>query len=167
MFNLVIDIERYPEFLPWCLDCRIVNEKDGCIYANLVVGYKLFREWFLSKVYVAPDKTINVEYVNGPLRHLTNRWKFITHVDGSCTVDFFVDFEFKNQFFEKIMGKFFHEIARRMVSAFEKRAEDLYGPAIYAGAGTEFDESEIEDVEASLLADFGDEEESSGKNLKK
>lgn len=135
MHDLVMDIEKYPEFLPWCLDCRILNRKDGYLYANLVIGYKLIREWFMSRVRVAEDKSIYVEYVNGPLRHLRNEWKFIPHVDGSCTVDFFIDFEFKNIVFEKVMGKLFGEIARRMVSSFEKRAEQIYGPAIYRGDG--------------------------------
>ncbi|MDD3021507.1 MAG: type II toxin-antitoxin system RatA family toxin [Alphaproteobacteria bacterium] len=127
MFDLVIDVEKYPEFLPWCIDCRIINKKDGWIYANLVIGYKLFREWFLSKIHINDDRSISVEYVNGPLRYLSNTWKFIPHEDGTCTIDFYVDFEFKSVVFEKLMGVFFSEIVKRMVSAFVKRAEDLYG----------------------------------------
>ncbi|HRK97238.1 MAG: type II toxin-antitoxin system RatA family toxin [Alphaproteobacteria bacterium] len=128
MFDLVIDIEKYPDFLPWCIDCKIIKRNDDWIYANLVIGYKLFKEWFLSKIHIEDDKTIQVEYVNGPLRYLSNKWKFIPHDDGSSTVDFYVDFEFKNAVFEKIMGVFFNEIAKRMVSAFVERADQLYHP---------------------------------------
>lgn len=128
MFDLVIDIEEYPNFLPWCIDCKIIKKRDEWIFANLVIGYKLFHEWFHCKIRVEEDKTIHVEYVNGPLKYLKNTWKFISHLDGSSTVDFHVDFEFKNPMFERVVGVFFHEIAKRMVGAFVKRAEELYGP---------------------------------------
>lgn len=127
MFDLVLDVERYPEFLPWCQECRIVTHKDGVIMATLVVGYKLFREWFNSRVTYKRSNSIRVEYINGPLRYLSNTWDFSESPDGGCVVDFYVDFEFKNPIFQKLMGVFFNEIVKRMVSAFEERADKLYG----------------------------------------
>jgi coenzyme Q-binding protein COQ10 len=128
MFDLVIDVEAYPEFLPWCQQCKIISDDGRHIMANLVIGYKLFREWFASRVtYVRPN-SIRVEYINGPLRYLSNTWDFSVTKDGGCLVDFYVDFEFKNPIFQKLMGVFFNEIVKRMVSAFEARAKDLYDP---------------------------------------
>lgn len=128
LFDLVADVERYPEFLPWCLDCRITErESENVFFADLVIGYKIFREKFVSRVHLTPKKSIRVEYVNGPLKYLSNEWDFIDNGDGTCTIDFFVDFEFKNPFFQKVMGVFFNEVVRRMVGAFEERALEIYG----------------------------------------
>lgn len=127
MYSLVADIEKYPEFLPWCIDCQIVKQDGDTVLANLVVGYKLFREWFVSRVTLNEPTSIRVEYANGPLRHLSNNWEFIPTEDGGCMVDFYVDFEFKNPLFQKLMGMFFNEIVTRMVGAFIARAEKLYG----------------------------------------
>lgn len=128
LFDLVADVERYPEFLPWCLDCRITERVDTDEFlADLVIGYKFFREKFVSRVHVVPKKSIRVEYIEGPMRHLSNEWDFIDNGDGTTTIDFFVDFEFKNPFFQKLMGVFFNEVVRRMVSAFEARAVEVYG----------------------------------------
>jgi coenzyme Q-binding protein COQ10 len=127
MFDLVIDVERYPEFLPWCQECRIISQSDGVIMASLVVGYKLLREWFNSRVTYERPNSIRVEYINGPLRYLSNTWDFSETPEGGCLVDFYVDFEFKNPIFQKLMGVFFNEIVKRMVGAFEARANQLYG----------------------------------------
>ncbi len=128
MFDLVLDIERYPEFLPWCLSCDIIKEMDHEKLANLVIGYKFFREWLKCRVKYDDGQSIRVEYVNGPLRYLSNTWNFKTMPNGSCEVDFYVDFEFKNPIFQKLMGVFFNEIVKRMVKAFEDRAAQLYKP---------------------------------------
>ena len=126
MFDLVADIEKYPEFLPWCLDCKIIKRTDNEMVANMVIGYKLFREWFGTRVTLDRPNSIRVEYVNGPLRHLSNRWTFKSTPNGGCVVDFYVDFEFKNPIFQKLMGAFFNEIVNRMVGAFDARAQKLY-----------------------------------------
>lgn len=127
MFDLVADIERYPEFLPWCMSCDIIEQKENVLFANLVIGYKVFREWIKCRVTLKQPSLIRVEYINGPLKYLSNTWKFEPTADGGCIVDFFVDFEFKNPFFQKLMGVFFNEIVKRMVKAFEDRAIQLYG----------------------------------------
>ena len=129
MFDLVADVEKYPQFLPWCLACRIKKrESDTVFLADLVIGYKFVREKFTSRVNLTPGRAIRVEYLDGPMRQLSNEWDFIENPDGSCTIDFYVDFEFHNPLFQKLMGLFFNEAVRRMVSAFELRAERLYGP---------------------------------------
>lgn len=127
MFDLVADVEKYPQFLPWCKSCRITKREGDKFYADLIIGYKLVREKFTSKVVLERPDAIRVEYLQGPLKYLSNQWKFIRNDDKSCTIDFYVDFEFRNAFFQKLMGVFFNEVVRRMVSAFEQRAEDLYG----------------------------------------
>ncbi len=134
MFALVGDVERYAEFVPWCVASRVTKrEADQIFYADLIVGYKMLRERFSSKVVLesAPDDEkeglIFIEYLRGPLRHLKNYWRFIREADGSCTIDFSVEFEFKNSMLQGLAQVFFQEIVRRMVGAFEKRAQDLYG----------------------------------------
>ena len=126
MFDLVADIEKYPEFLPWCIDARIWKREGNVIHADLIIGYKLFRERFTSKVTLEKPGHIHVEYLKGPLKHLSNHWRFLPANPDSCVIDFFVDFEFKNPVFQKVMGVFFNEAVKRMVSAFEARARKLY-----------------------------------------
>lgn len=128
LYDLVADVAKYPEFLPWCLASRITkNESDTVFYADLVIGYKVFRERYGSKVTLTPSEHIHVEYLTGPMKYLSNHWKFIEEEDGSCTIDFFVDFEFKNRVIQNLIGVFFNEVVQRMVGAFEERARELYG----------------------------------------
>lgn len=125
LFDLVAGVEKYPEFLPWCLASRITRREGDVFYADLIIGYKLVREKFTSKVTLERPGVISVEYLSGPMRYLSNHWRFIREPDGSCTIDFYVDFEFRNPLLQKLMGAFFNEIVRRMVSAFEARAAAL------------------------------------------
>lgn len=126
LFDLVADVDRYPEFLPWVLASRITRRETGMFYADLVVGYRLVRETFTSRVTLERPERIHVEYLSGPLRHLSNNWRFIREPDGQCTIDFYVDFEFRSRMFQKLVGVFFNEAVRRMVCAFEARARALY-----------------------------------------
>lgn len=126
MYTLVADIGRYPEFLPWCVGARIVQQTDREVVADLLIGFKVFRERFRSKVDLDPaTRTIDVAYVEGPMRYLENHWQFIEHA-GGCQVDFSVDFEFRSLLLRKAIEPLFHEAVRRMVAAFEKRALALY-----------------------------------------
>jgi coenzyme Q-binding protein COQ10 len=127
LFALVSDVESYPQFLPWCLSCRITHRENNIIYADLIIGYKMIREKFGSKVTLGEPHSIHVEYLHGPMKYLSNHWKFIEAEQGGCIVDFYVDFEFRNPILQRMMGAFFNEIVRRMVSAFEMRAKALYG----------------------------------------
>ncbi len=126
MFDLVADVEKYTEFLPWCLACRITKQEEATFYADLVIGYKVAREKFSSRVTTISPGLIHVEYLKGPMKYLSNNWRFIEEPDGSCTIDFYVDFEFKNKVFQNLMGAFFDKIVRKMVNAFEERAKELY-----------------------------------------
>lgn len=127
MFALVADVNRYPEFLPWCVGARITKRGQDEFWADLVIGFKLFREKFTSHVVLTPNARIDVNYIEGPLKHLHNRWDFVAEDNGCCTIDFEVDFEFKSAMFEKLVGAVFSEAVHHMVTAFVKRAEALYG----------------------------------------
>lgn len=126
LFDLVADIERYPEFLPWCLAARIRSRSEEIVVADLVIGFKMFRERFTSRVTLDRPGQIGVEYVEGPLRYLNNEWRFLPHSHG-CELDFSVDFEFRSKVLQSVIGALFDQAFQRMVAAFEIRAEALYG----------------------------------------
>ena len=126
IFDLVSDIESYPEFLPWCIGTRILKQEKNIIYADLIVGFKLVREVYTSKVILQRPNAIDVEYEKGPFKHLINNWK-IKEIGSGCEVKFFIDFEFKSRFLRGLMGVFFGEAVNRMVTAFENRANVIYG----------------------------------------
>jgi coenzyme Q-binding protein COQ10 len=128
LFDLVADIERYPEFLPWCVAARIRSRDENMVVADLVIGFKMIRERFTSRVRLdRPNRVIDVAYSEGPFRYLNNHWVFEEMPDGSTRLDFFVDFEFRSVMLQKIIGVLFNEAVRRMVAAFETRAKALYG----------------------------------------
>ncbi|WP_119458672.1 type II toxin-antitoxin system RatA family toxin [Rhodospirillaceae bacterium SYSU D60014] len=129
LFNLVADVESYPEFLPWCLAARVRKREGDTVEADLVIGFKMVRERFTSRVHLnRPEMRIDVAYTKGPFRYLNNHWKFDPGPDGGCLLDFYVDFEFRSALLQKIIGTLFNEAVRRMVAAFEARARQLYGP---------------------------------------
>lgn len=126
LFDLVADVEKYPDFLPWCLAARIRSRTDTVIVADLVIGFKMFRERFTSRVTLERPGRIAVEYVEGPLRHLNNEWRFSPHPKG-CELDFSVEFEFRSKVLQTLIGALFDQAFQRMVAAFEARADALYG----------------------------------------
>jgi coenzyme Q-binding protein COQ10 len=126
LFDLVADIERYPEFLPWCVGARIKERRPDLVVADLIIGFRMFRERFTSRVSLDPPERIDVAYAEGPFRHLNNHWSFLPD-PGGCRVGFFVDFEFQSRLLQRLIEVLFGEAVRRMVGAFEKRARDLYG----------------------------------------
>ena len=129
MYDLVADIERYPEFLPWCIGARIRERTEDLVVADLIIGFKMIRERFTSRVSLDRDRlTIEVTYADGPFKQMTNRWRFEPTEDGRCRIDFYVAFEFRSAMLQKLIGVLFHEAVRRMVGAFETRARKLYGP---------------------------------------
>ena len=127
LFDLVADIERYPEFLPWCLGARIRERRQDVIVADLLIGFRMVRERFTSKVTLRRPNRIDVAYSEGPFRYLDNHWIFEPTGEGACRIDFFVDFEFRSRVLQKLIGVLFNEAVRRMVAAFEGRARQLYG----------------------------------------
>ncbi len=128
MFDMVADIEKYPEFLPWCAAARIRKRDENVIVADLMIGFKMVREKFTSRVEMDRPGKINVTYAEGPFRYMNNHWVFERMNDGGTLIDFYVDFEFHSKILQKIMGALFNEAVKLMVSAFQKRAALLYGP---------------------------------------
>jgi len=131
LFDLVADVGRYQEFLPWVAATRIRENSETEMVADLVVGFKALKETFTSKVHKRRPHEIAIDYVEGPLKFLHNGWKFRAVNDGT-EVDFCVDFAFKNRIFEALAGQMFDRALRRMIGAFEERAAALYG----AGSGS-------------------------------
>jgi len=136
MFDLVADVERYPEFVPLCQDLRVRGRHAGpggveIVIADMTVAYKLVRESFRSRVTLDRDnRTILVEYLEGPFRHLENRWSFVPLGPRACEVDFFIAYEFKSRMLGLLMGAMFDAAFRRFAEAFERRADQVYARAL-------------------------------------
>jgi coenzyme Q-binding protein COQ10 len=128
MFDLVADVGHYAEFLPWVTAVRIRANSPTEMVADLIVGFKGLRETFTSKVRKVRAESIHVDYLDGPLKYLTNDWKFLP-APGGCDVEFTVDFAFKNRVFEMLAGQVFGQALRKMIGAFEERAAALYSPS--------------------------------------
>jgi len=134
MFALVADVEHYPEFLPMCeaLTVRSRRERDGVtlLVADMTVGYKAIRETFTSQVVLKPaESRIDVKYIDGPFKYLTNIWRFDATPDGGTEIHFFIDYEFKSRILGALMGAMFDRAFKMFASAFEKRADQVYGAA--------------------------------------
>lgn len=132
MYDLVADVAKYPQFLPWCAAARIrrtyAEGMAEVMEADLVISFKVFREKFGSRVTLWPaDLVIDTEYLDGPFKFLKSQWRFTDRGEGACDVAFFVDFEFKNVVLQKVIGVVFNEAMQRIVKAFETRAAALYG----------------------------------------
>jgi len=130
MFDLVADVEHYPDFLPWCLGTRITKREGDNLDADMLIGFRMFRERFGSHVVLdRACREISVRYTHGPFRYLVNKWRFMPHAEG-CEIDFSVDFEFRARLLRQIMGPLFTEAVHRMVRAFEARAGEIYGHSV-------------------------------------
>ncbi len=127
MYDLVADVARYPEFLPWVSAIRVRQDGETEMLADMIVGFKSLRETFSSRVVKTPKTSIIVDYLDGPMKHLHNGWKFEDVASGGSTVDFTVDFSFRNRVFEALAGQFFDSALRKMTGAFIERADELYG----------------------------------------
>lgn len=133
MYDLVADVASYPQFIPWTIATRVKSVEPvgdhAVMHADMVVGFKMFREKFLSRVDLYEDALkIDTEYVDGPFKYLISKWEFVD-ADAGCEVRFKVDFEFKNRLLQGAAGLFFMDAMQRIVRAFETRAEVLYGSA--------------------------------------
>ena len=134
MFELVADVEKYPQFLPMCeaLTVRSRKERDGVtvLLADMTVGYKAIRETFTSQVVLRPaESAIDVRYVDGPFKRMENRWRFDPAGEGGCDIHFFIEYEFKSRILGALMGAMFDRAFRMFSEAFEKRADIVYGPS--------------------------------------
>ena len=127
LFELVADVARYDEFLPWVVAVRVRSSSETETVADLVVGFNAFKERFTSRVTKHRPDRITVDYIEGPLKFLKNEWRFTPASDGGTELFFSVDFAFKSRIFETLAGAMFDRALRRMTSAFEQRAAALYG----------------------------------------
>ena len=127
MFDIVADIESYPQFLPWCVDAKTRKGGDNIVFADMTIGFKMFRERFTTRdVFERPNR-IEIFHHRGPFRYLDSFWTFEPETDGGCRIGFAINFEFRSFLFERMMGVVFNEAVRFMVTAFEKRARTLHG----------------------------------------
>lgn len=127
LFDMVADVARYDEFLPWVVAVRVRSSSEEETVADLVVGFSAFKERFTSKVLKERPDRIVVDYVEGPLKYLHNEWHFERAADGGTNLRFSVDFAFRSRLFEALAGQMFDRALRRMTGAFERRAAELYG----------------------------------------
>ena len=126
LFNLVSDVNKYPEFLPWCLGARVKNSSKNELNADLIIGFKLYKEVYSSQIILDHNKNkIIVNYKDGPFEYLHNYWIFKENNKG-CEIEFMVEFKFKSNFLQSLIENLFTEAVLRMVKAFEKRADSLY-----------------------------------------
>jgi coenzyme Q-binding protein COQ10 len=132
MFDLVADVERYPEFVPLCRTLKVrkrVPEPEGVevLVADMTVAYKLVREAFTSRVTLdRPSLQILVEYLEGPFSNLENRWTFHPLGERKCEIEFFISYQFRNRALGLLMGTMFDAAFRRFAAAFERRADQIY-----------------------------------------
>jgi coenzyme Q-binding protein COQ10 len=127
MFDMVADVARYEEFLPWVIATRVREDSETEMIADMLVGFNALREKFTSRVIKDRPRRIEVIYLDGPMRDLDNIWHFRPAADGGCEIDFHVEFTFRNRMFEALAGQYFDRAFRKMVNAFEARADELYG----------------------------------------
>jgi coenzyme Q-binding protein COQ10 len=139
LYALVADVARYPEFLPWCIAARVRKREDKLLVADLVIGFRMIRERFTSRVRLDDEgRRIDVAYIEGPFKYLNNHWVFEPHPEG-CLIDFYIDFEFRSKILQRLMEALFHEAVRRMVATFEARAREIYGAPDSEGCVTQQD----------------------------
>jgi coenzyme Q-binding protein COQ10 len=133
MFDLVADVERYPEFVPLCQSLKVKSRTTGAdgvetVVADMTVSFKLIREQFTSRVTLdRARRAITVEYLHGPFSRLENRWTFEPQGDKACTVGFHISYEFKSRMLAAVMGAMFDAAFQRFAAAFERRADEIYG----------------------------------------
>ncbi len=127
MFDLVSDVGRYAEFLPWVVATRVRSDSETEMVADMMIGFNALREKFTSRVIKDRPHRIEVIYIDGPMRDLDNVWTFRPLKEGGCEIEFCVDFTFRNAIFEALAGQYFDRAFRKMVNAFEARAQVLYG----------------------------------------
>lgn len=137
LFDLVADVRRYPEFLPWCQAARVRSRNGQTEIAELAIGFGPFHERFVSRVELAPDRAggprIDTTGIEGPFRRLVSRWTFHPHAGGT-EIEFELEFEFRSLLLQQTVRLLFAEAVRRMVAAFEARAAQLYGkPSVRPG----------------------------------
>lgn len=133
MFDLVADVNNYAEFLPWVVGTRVRSDDGHEMIADMMVGFSALREKFTSRVTKTRPGAITVEYLDGPMKSLSNTWTFAPNDGGGCRIEFVCEFTFRNALFEKLAGQYLDRAFRKMVTAFETRAAKLYSVGQIAG----------------------------------
>ena len=126
MFDLISDVEKYPEFLPWCKSTTIYNKSNDTFYSDMEIGFKLIKETFTSKVTLVELNKVSSEAVSGPFKKMNNIWKIEYITDKECEINLTIEFEFKSFILQNIIGKLFEKASKKMITAFEERAKQLY-----------------------------------------
>ncbi len=126
IFDLVADVEKYPDFSPWVISAKIISREENKFTADLEIGYKIIRTSYRSQVVLTPHQTIDINYVDGPFRYLNNHWHFKELGEQLMEVDFFIDFDFQSSYLQILLQSAFTEVVKRMIQAFEKRAAEIY-----------------------------------------
>ena len=126
MYDLVVDMDRYPEFIPWLAKSRKYDENGNEFMSEMTFAFKGIRETFKTRDTVIPGKKITISNISGPFKHLDSEWSFTESSDGGCVIDFFIDFRFSSRLVELALGSIFGEASKRMVEAFRARADDIY-----------------------------------------
>jgi coenzyme Q-binding protein COQ10 len=139
MYELVADVEQYPDFIPWCVALRVVRRDlrndAGTLLADMVVAYRVFRERFRSKVTLDPAQfAVDAHYTEGPFQTLRTEWRFTEKRDGGSTIDFFIEFQFRSLLLQSTARMVFEQAFARMTDAFVARAYELYGDRAIAEA---------------------------------
>lgn len=127
LFDIIVDVDKYAEFLPWCVASRVrQRHDDGSLTADLSIGYGSIREKFTSNVMVEPETMrVITTQAAGPFKHLRSEWRLSNGSNGGTTISFEIEFEFRSFILEKVIGTIFESAAHKMISAFEKRAADI------------------------------------------
>ena len=125
LYSLVSDVDKYPEFIPWCAAARVRERNERDILADLVVGFKGINETYTSRVHLK-EREIDIEYINGPFEVLENNWKF-TALENGTKINFYIKFRFRSKLLQALIGGLFEAACHKMVAAFTERAKKLYG----------------------------------------
>ncbi|MGA8261722.1 MAG: type II toxin-antitoxin system RatA family toxin [Arenicellales bacterium] len=127
MYDLVVDIERYPDFLNWCSGSRVVESSDGEVVASIDISFKGLHRSFTTRNIMDPGRSVRIELVNGPFRTLNGIWRFIELDEGSCKIELDLEFDFSTVLVGRLVGPVFSQIANRQLDAFQRRAVQVYG----------------------------------------
>ena len=126
MFDLISDVAKYPEFLPWCKSTNIYNKSEDTFYSDMEIGFKLINEIFTSKVTLVEEYKVFSEAISGPFKKMNNIWEINFISDNECEINLTIEFEFKSFILQNIIGNLFEKASKKMITAFEERANDLY-----------------------------------------
>lgn len=127
MYDLVVDIERYPEFLNWCSKTRILERSDSEVVASIEIRFKGLHRTFTTRNTMEGGRSVRIELVDGPFRTLSGIWRFVELDTDSCKIELDLEFDFSTNFLDRIVGPVFSQIANRQLDAFQRRAGQVYG----------------------------------------